>query len=263
MNQQSNPAYYTEDGLARTIREAASDPEFPQYGYGVVQAAALAGALELPSMSALELGVAGGNGLVALEELSDAHSKPSGVEIAVSGFDLGGGMPPPNDYRDLPYIWREGFFRMDEARLRARLKSADLYIGDITDRAADFKSSNPSPIGFISFDLDYYSATVKAFDALLQCSPEHYLPRVVCYFDDTVGPHHEMHSQFTGELLAIQEFNQASRYRKLDKLNGLRHKVAPIDGPWLEGIFILHLFDHPLYDQYIFPERDRQFPLTR
>lgn len=259
---QERSGYYTEEGLARTIVAATCDPAFPQYGYGVVQAAALAGQLGYPAFSALELGVAGGNGLLALQDLATAHSTSSGVAIDVAGFDLATGMPPPLDYRDLPYIWQAGFFEMDELAIRRRLTTAQLHIGDVQDTIPAYLASGPPPIGFISFDLDYYSSTVRAFSALLDAEPNLFLPRVVCYFDDTVGPHHEMHSRFAGELLAIDEFNGAHRLRKLGQLHGLRHKVAPNDGPWIEGIYILHLFDHARYNEYIFHRRNRQFPLA-
>jgi hypothetical protein len=253
--------YYTQEGLAETIYAAIADGRYPQYGYGVVQAAALAGSLGYPRMSVLELGVAGGNGLLELERLSKEHSGASGVDIQVAGFDSGGGMPEPIDHRDLPYIWQAKFFRMDEAALRKRLSIAALHLGDVADTGKKYITNKPAPIGFISFDFDYYSSTVRAFEALLQGDFECYLPRVVCYFDDTVGPHHVMHSCFTGELLAISEFNSGNERRKLGKLNGLRHKIRPLDGEWVEGIYILHLFDHPRYNEYMFHTDDRQLPL--
>jgi hypothetical protein len=255
------PAYCTERGLAETISVALEGTPFPQYAFGIIQAAALGRCLGLNQITALELGVAGGNGLVELERLSRRHSGPSEVEIRIVGFDLGTGMPSPVDHRDMPYIWQRGFFRMEEAKLRSRLSDADLILGDVTDTGRRFLASSPAPIGFISFDLDYYSATVSAFEALLTADADRYLPRVICYFDDTVGPLFEMHSSFTGELLAIEDFNRTSRHRKLGKLNGLRYKLRPHEGPWVEGIFVLHVFDHSRYNDYIYPQPDRQFPL--
>jgi hypothetical protein len=254
--------YSTEEGLAETISDAIAIPFYPQYGYGIVQAIALALELEIDSISVLELGVAGGNGLIALERYGSIHSKAAKINIQVAGFDLGTGMPPPVDYRDMPYIWHEGSFKMQESELRNKLSIATLHIGDIARTGSEFISANNASIGFIAFDLDYYSSTMRAFDALLLASPEHYLPRVICYFDDTVGPHHEMHSPFTGELLAIDQFNLTSRHRKLAKINGLRHKLGPAATWWIEGIYVLHLFDHPLYNNYIFHRKDRQLPLS-
>jgi hypothetical protein len=98
--------------------------------------------------------------------------------------------------------------------------------------------------------------------SMLSAAYDKYLPRVFCYFDDTVGPHEELHSRFTGELLAIDEFNTGSHRRKLAPINGLRHKLKPHDDSWIEGMYALHLFDHARYTDYVYPERDRQFLLT-
>lgn len=233
---------------------------FPQYAYGVWQAATLAQQLNIAAITVAELGVAGGNGLLELERLGHRVSTEAGLSIRSAGFDLGSGMPEPVDYRDMPYIWQRGFFRMDEDLIRSRLTSADLVIGNIAQTGPTFMAAAPPPIGFLSFDLDYYSSTRSAMDALLNGAAERYLPRVFCYFDDTVGPHEELHSEFTGELLAIREFNEVHQQRKLGKINGLRYKL-PTDEPWIEGMYVLHLFDHPRYNDYAFPTSDRQFPL--
>jgi hypothetical protein len=248
-----------EAGVKKYVRTSNG---FPQYAYGLLQAAFLGAALDQSAVSALELGVAGGNGLVELERLSLEIGAEAGLRIDAAGFDLGSGMPEPIDHRDLPWVWSAGFFSMDEPLLRSQLRSAQLIIGDIAQTGPEFLASRPAPIGFISFDLDYYSSTVAAFGALLDASADRFLPRVMCYFDDTVGPHEELHCEFTGELLAIAEFNAAHRDRKLTKVNGLARKLPDESEPWVEGIYVLHLFDHPRYNEYVFPERDRQFPLT-
>lgn len=236
--------------------------DFHQYAYGAWAAVELATSLRLPAVTMIELGVAGGNGLVELERLSRELEAERGIATHVAGFDLGTGMPAPTDHRDSPYVWQEGFFRMDEAALRERLDRADLLLGDVAETGPAFLASSPPPIGFVSFDLDYYSSTAAALEALLQsANHDRYLPRVLCYFDDTVGPHSEMHSEFTGELLAIDEFNRRQTSRKLARISGLRYKVEPCGGPWVDGMFVLHLFDHPLYNAYVFPKTDRQFPL--
>lgn len=235
--------------------------DFPQYAYGLLLASRLAHALGVRSISSLELGVAGGNGLLELERLAAEMWTTLGVAVETFGFDLGSGMPAPVDHRDVPYSWAEGFFRMDEPLLRSRLTTAALILGDIAQTGRAFIESDTSPVGFISFDLDYYSSTVAAFGSLLLGDADRYLPRVLCYFDDTVGPHEELHTEYSGELLAISEFNAASPQRKISKINGLRAKLHPMVGPWTEGMYVLHLFDHPLYNSYTFPQRDRQFPL--
>lgn len=246
---------------ALDVLDVVSRSPFPQYAYGVAQAVWLTERLGLPSVTVAELGVAGGNGLVELESLSESIDPEQRVKIATVGFDLGTGMPEPADYRDMPYIWQRGFFRMDEPRLRARLSSAQLIVGDIAETGPKFMQSAPPPLGFLSFDLDYYSSTRAAMAALLESDVDRYLPRVICYFDDTVGPHEELHSEFTGELLAIREFNAAHERRKLARISGLRYKLLPIEQPWVDAVYVLHCFDHPRYNDYVFGEADRQFPL--
>lgn len=240
-----------------------AESNFPPYAYGLLQAAALAKRLGVSALATAELGVATGNGLLELERLAGVLGAAHGLRIDTIGFDTGVGMPAPVDHRDMPYIWREGFFRMDEAALRSRLQRSTLLLGDVAETAPEVVAGDWPPIGFLAFDLDYYSATSAAMRALLLGPPERYLPRVFCYFDDTVGPHEEYHSPFTGELLAIDEFNAAHAMRKIARINGLRYKLLPLEAPWVEGIYVLHLFDHPRYADYVFPEVSRQFPLER
>src|SRR6185503_11087279 len=74
-------------------------PEYPPYAYGVFFAAQLAAALGIERISALELGVAGGRGLLALERIAAAVERRFPVRIDVYGFDTGEGMPEAQDYR--------------------------------------------------------------------------------------------------------------------------------------------------------------------
>lgn len=252
-----NRASETGDEILRLVEAS----EFPQYAYGVMQAALLARRLNVPAITVAELGVAGGNGLLELERLSCEIGEKLELRIHPFGFDLVHGMPQPVDYRDLPYIWQPGFFRMDEELLRARLTVARLVLGDIAETGPQFIETLAAPLGFIAFDFDYYSSTISALNCLLNDVTEKYLPRVFCYFDDTVGPHEEVHSEYAGELLAISEYNGRSQSRKIAKINGLRYKLLPIDDAWIEGSFVLHIFDHPTYNRYVYPESDRQFPL--
>src|SRR5687767_6416052 len=66
--------------------------EKPAYGYSLYQAAQLARKLGLSKISAIEFGVAGGNGLVALERHAEQVERHTGVNVAVYGFDTGAGM---------------------------------------------------------------------------------------------------------------------------------------------------------------------------
>jgi hypothetical protein len=233
----------------------------PWYAYGVYQSAMLAKALGLPAISAIELGVAGGRGLVALEQLAETIEREVGVQIAVYGFDSGKGMPPPIDYRDLPHVWGTGFYAMDEAALRARLRRAQLVLGDVSETIpALLARADLAPLGFVAFDLDYYSSTKASF-ALFDGPARTHLPRVYCYFDDITGPEFACMNPFVGELAAIEEFNAERARQKISPLVGLRvERVKP--ARWNEQIYVFHDFAHPQYTQNIAPEGGwREIPL--
>ncbi len=217
----------------------------PHYLWGTLLASRVATALGLPRISVLELGVAGGNGLLALERAAAAASAFSGVQIEVHGFDAGSGMPPPVDHRDLPWLIEPGWFEMDEAALRARLRGARLWLGPVAETVADFVRADPAPVGFIAFDLDYYSSTIDSF-ALLEAPAPLLLPRVVAYFDDVFG---YGWTDFTGERAAIEDFNAAHAERKIGKIHGLRFSLPESEQSlaWHEQMYLVHLFDHPQY----------------
>lgn len=234
---------------------------YPQYAYGLEHAARQASRLGLEAMTAIEFGVAGGNGLLALEAHAADVEALHSVRIDIAGFDTGGGMPPPADHRDVPYFWQEGHYRMDVEQLRARLTRARLHLGDVGTTISAFADDDQaSPVGFISFDLDYYSSTVAALE-VLELAPERLLPRVLAYFDDIVGNDEEYHSRFAGELLAIEEFNAGHEQRKLAPINGLAHKRL-VSAAWHDEMYVAHLFDHPMYDRYV-GEGDQQLPLAQ
>jgi hypothetical protein len=149
---------------------------------------------------------------------------------------------------------------MDLARLTARLKSAKLVLGPVEETVRDFCArENPPPIGFIAFDLDYYSSTSAAF-RLFDAGHEYFLPRVACYFDDMAGDIDWAYNEFSGELLAIAEFNAAHRNMKIAQVRGLRFSPHRIPEGWHEQIFVVHLFTHPEYGR---PTSDlTQLPLA-
>lgn len=82
---------------------------------------------------------------------------------------------------------------------------------------------------------------------------ERFLPRTLCHFDDIVGPDEACHSEYDGELLAINQFNSAAEDRKIAKIHGLAHKrIARCY--WADQMYALHLFYHPQYNHFVNPE---------
>lgn len=211
------------------------------YAWCVLHAASVARHLGVQRISALEFGVAGGNGLVALERAAE-HASGDGVEVEVHGFDTGQGLPAPADHRDTPYVHAAGHFPMDEAALRARLSRAQLHLGLVRDTLASWASD--APVGFVALDLDYYSSTVDAL-ALFELPAERLMPRVMVYVDDAHG---YPWGDTNGPRAAIREFNDRST-RALDHLYGMRHLVprAAFDHRWPEALWLAHVYDHPRY----------------
>lgn len=235
----------------------------PHYAFGVQQAAVLAQRLGVERISVIEFGVAGGQGLVELSGMAELATAHTGVAIDVYGFDTGEGLPKPTDYRDLPYTWREGDFTMDTDALRRRLPQAQLLLGNIDDTVPEFlENHDPAPIGFISIDVDYYSSTVAAL-RVLDGEHRHFLPRIFCYLDDTVGDEDQtVHNDFVGELSAVRELNEANDEMKMAPINGLRHKRA-VPAPWNDIMYVVHRFEHPSYATYVGREDSQtELPLS-
>ncbi len=231
----------------------------PNYGYIVYQAADLARRLGLARISVLEFGVAGGRGLLNLEYHAARVGAITGVTIDVYGFDTGEGLPPPIDYRDLPYIWQANHFRMDQAALKAKLTRAKLVLGLAADTVKTFCAEfNPAPIGAISFDLDYYSSTVDAFK-IFDVAPEYRLPRIFTYLDDNYSSDLGHVGPGVGVPLAVNEFNAADASRHLGALTHLEFEYRPARR-WHRQIYSFADFRHPQADTYIL-SGDRQLAI--
>ncbi len=221
----------------------------PHYGYCVYQAGCLAKKLGLSRISVIEFGVAGGNGLLNLEYHGRQASKCLGIDIEVFGFDTGEGLPEPEGYRDLPYQWKTGFYKMDQTALEKKLTTAQLVLGNVRETVPTFfEKYDPAPIGALLLDLDFYSSTTEALK-IFDLKKTGFLPRVHCYFDDVLGGEVELYNDYTGQRLAINEFNTCHNDAKLGKVYHLLSKsIVP---RWNHQIWIAHLFDHPDYQRYI------------
>jgi hypothetical protein len=214
----------------------------PQYAWGVVWGAYLARALGIKRVSVMELGVAGGNGLVVLEAIAEKVKSYLGIDIDVYGFDSGTGSPKPTDYRDAPNLLQEGVYPMDAEKLKKRLRRAELVLGPIDCTIQSFIQSKPAPVAFVAFDMFLYSATIKALK-LFEADEKTLLPRIQCYFGASTG---YTHSEFSTDRLAISEFNDAHKLRKISPCYGLDITV-PGSKAWAGRMFLAHIFDHSLY----------------
>ena len=236
---------------------------YPQYVWGALHGVSLAQALDVERVSVIEFGVASGHGLLALEKIALRLEAMYDVAVDVYGFDMGTGLPKTRDYRDLPNLWGEGYYPMDQEKLRRHLQRAQLVLGNVEDTVPAFVQSKPAPVAFIAFDLDLYSATRAAF-RVFEAETVALLPRIHCYFDDingfTAGEHH-------GERLAINDFNTSHDLRKISHTHGLKYFIPEpfAREMWVEMIFIAHLFDHPWYGRNdgLVRGQERDAPLDR
>jgi Rps23 Pro-64 3,4-dihydroxylase Tpa1-like proline 4-hydroxylase len=260
---QTNPGSSNWQAVGSSFAAAmSSEPSRHRSAYlwSLLHAGSVARTLGYPTIAALEFGVAGGNGLVALEAAADRVRSAFGIEVAVYGFDSGRGLPPPSDHRDAPFLMATGDFPMDEVKLRARLRSTTLKIGLIAETLPEFLEETRAPVGFVSVDVDYYSSTVDVL-RLFDAAPELLLPRVMCYFDDVVG---YPWGDFNGERLAIAEFNDAHPQRKISPLYGLRHSLpkSQFNSRWADAMYLAHFFDHPRYNEDDGTARGRRLDLA-
>jgi hypothetical protein len=231
--------------------KALSVMPYKHYAYSLFSCAKEALALGYDRFSAIEFGVASGNGLVWLERYAREVERYIGVGIDTYGFDRGEGLPESNDYRDIPYIFSGGDYKMNQEKLKKRLVSSRLVLGDILETLLGFCPI--SRVGVVLCDVDYYSSTVPILDFFAENDAK-FMPRVYLYFDDlpvktfALSPS-PAGSEFQGESLAIKEFNSKSAQLKIspettnvsDKL-----KVA-IGDDNANCMKVLHRFSHPDY----------------
>ena len=116
-------------------------------------------------------------------------------------------------------------------------------LGPVSETVPRFLHSTHPPIGFLAFDLGYYSSTMDAL-RLLEAPAQRLLPRVGCFFDDVFG---YAWSDLAGARAAIADWGAAHEARKLAKIHGLRYSLPPSQDPlpWHEQMYLAHVLDHP------------------
>jgi hypothetical protein len=216
-----------------------------QYAFPILFAADFAKKNGVKTITVIEFGVASGAGLINMCQIAEKTQRATGVSIRVVGFDSGKGMPPAVDYRDLPESFQEGDFPMNVEKLTRSLPAfAELVIGDLEDTVPAFlaNASAEAPIGFVAIDVDYYSSATKALRILL-AEPNRYLPIVPVYLDD-IGV--DGSNPWTGELLAVTEFNRDNEFRKIAPFTLLRSRRIFKNTQWIDRMFAGHIHDHAL-----------------
>lgn len=232
------------------FRLALDAVERPWYAHGIYEAARLAQRLKEDAVSVIEFGVAGGNGLTAMERLAVEIRRELGVGVQIFGFDSGEGLPAHGDYRDLPCVWQRGLYKMDVEKVKSRLPTARLILGPVEKTVPQFLSEGGfPPIGFVAFDLDYYTSTRAALQ-IFDGPDGNYLPRVLTYFDDIMSGDQQYYCEDVGELLAIREFNQSPKLHRIRPIHGWKRSLL-LEPEWADAMLAYHRFDHGRYNDYI------------
>tara|TARA_Y100000590_G_scaffold464261_1_gene633272 strand:+ start:239 stop:1066 length:828 start_codon:yes stop_codon:yes gene_type:complete len=217
----------------------------PQYETILLESCKEAKKIGYNEISVLELGVAGGNGMVSLENYKKKIEKILDIKINIYGFDTGEGLPVSKLKEDLPFVLKKGQFKIDKEQLERKINSKIFY-GDIKDTIEEFCNLSPKNISVIFFDLDFYSSTAS-FLKKINIWGKFISPRVYCYFDDLF--YYNYISEFNGELLAIKEFNKENQDFKIG--TNIDH-VADFKFPLGKGLlYTLHNFNHEDYLKYI------------
>lgn len=197
-------------------------------------------------VSVLELGIAGGNGIISLENYKKKIEKFLNIKITIYGFDSMKGLPEPESYKDLPFLWKKGFFTIDKNLLEKKIDSQIIY-GDIENTVDKFITLSPKNIAAIFFDFDYYSST-KNFLKQIKKFQNFLCPRVYCYFDDVFNINYN-YCEFNGEVLAIKEFNKENNEIKiantLDNIIDFKFPLAK------NMLWVMHNFSHQDYNKFI------------
>ncbi len=216
------------------------------YAFGLNEA--FKGALKVGAneIIIIEFGVAAGAGLFNLAYIASKLSKIYGVDYQIVGFDTGKGMPDAIDYRDHPEKYRKGDFpslKLQEAELP---KNTRVIYGEINETVSSFLNSNEmkTKIAFVSIDVDYYSSTKDCLK-LFEIDSNFFLPSTILYLDDV---NNIDHNAYCGELLAINEFNEENKIRKIVKMTQLRNWRIFKNALWIDQMYFLHIFDSDFRD---------------
>lgn len=216
------------------------------YAYNIYAAALETKRMGYEKMSVMEFGVAGGSGLVNCEFHAREIGRLTGVEIEVYGFDNGSGLPEVNEgFKDLVHFWPAGSFQMDRELLLKRLECAEVILGNMKDTVPAFMEKEcAAPIGVMLIDCDYYSSARDVLH-MLEYPDACFLPRIYMYFDD-VSPFYE----FSGENLAIREFNETHEFIKISPEHSAPDKLSV----WTDKDGrnkICHRFLHESYNKMV------------
>jgi hypothetical protein len=224
------------------LRNAFGVSGKPAYLLGTLSAAKKAIEQNISEISVIEFGVAGGRGLLVLQSEAEAVERETGVKVKVYGFDTGAIGTPKliGDYRDHPDNCQPGDYPMDEDLLRSQLSQrTTLILGDVADTVEGFFDVyKAAPVGFVSLDIDGYSAVRDALK-IFTLPSKRMLHQVPIFMPNENIYNHK----FAGAMLAVEEFNQQSSGVKIDRWYGVKKGNAFPERMYFEQMYLAHDLD--------------------
>tara|TARA_Y100001960_G_scaffold167353_1_gene175797 strand:- start:1340 stop:2155 length:816 start_codon:yes stop_codon:yes gene_type:complete len=225
----------------------------PHYALGLLLAAQQAKDLGYKSVKIIELGCYNFDGIIDLEYFTNDIKEFLDIDFEIFGFTMKEGLPQNNENSfDRLYRWSIGDYPLISKKNYNNIKFSEIYFGDIKNTIHKFKKDTIenlkiSPIGFIIFDLDYYTSTKIAL-SLLNMKEDFYIPRPYLYFDD-----HSFSSKYEGERKAIMEFNKINNY-KISDIYELAEQLSILWSKWLflgKRFKTINYFNHEKYNNRV------------
>ena len=157
------------------------------YALGILMAAHQAKELNYKKISIIELGCWNLEGLIDIENYIHDIKKFIDIDFKVYGFELGTGhIKEETDPRNRLYDLSGGNYTFKKKDNLKKLTISKLILGDVKDTVPKFLEEghlDDAPLGFIIFDLGFYSSAKNALQ-LLKSDSKRYLPRSIIYSDN-------------------------------------------------------------------------------
>ncbi len=157
------------------------------YALGILMAAHQAKELNYKKISIIELGCWNLEGLIDIENYIHDIKKFIDIDFNVYGFELGTGhIVEETDPRNRLYELSGGNYAFKKKDNLKKLTFSKLILGDVKDTVPKFLEEghlDDAPLGFIIFDLGFYSSAKNALQ-LLKSDSKRYLPRSIIYSDN-------------------------------------------------------------------------------
>mgnify|MGYP000847657011 FL=1 len=159
----------------------------PNYALGILMAAHQAKELGYKKISIIELGCWNFEGLIDIENYIHDIKKFIDIDFNVYGFELGTGhIKEETNPRNRLYELSGGDYTFKKKDNLKKLQFSELVLGDVKDTVPKFLEEghlDEAPLGFIIFDLGFYTSAKNALQ-LLNSDSKRYLPRSIIYSDN-------------------------------------------------------------------------------